>query len=306
MDIAFIGLGRMGAPMAAHLLAAGHRLRVHDARREALAALEQQGAHWADSPAEAARDAEITLTCLPGPREVEAVLRGRDGLLHALPDGAAWIDSTTSSLPLLRELAASLAQRGVDVLDAPVSGGPAGAARRALVFWVGGSEAAFARCRPVLANMADEVMHVGPLGSGTVTKLAHNSANFAVQAVLAEAFTLAVKAGMDPLVLFHALRQGSLGRNRPVDRLAEQFLPGRYEPAAFALELAHKDVALAIELARGHGVPTPYAELLLRDMEQALERGWGGRDARVTLSLQQERAGVSFKVDQQDGPGGGT
>lgn len=283
--------------MAANLLAAGHHLRVHDTRREAAATLERDGAIWAETPAAAAAGADIVLTCLPGPREVETVVRGAGGLLGAIRRGAAWIDSTTGSPTLLRELAQAFAQRGIDVLDAPVSGGPAGALKRALVFWVGGTPAAFARCRPALACMADEVMHVGPLGSGTVTKLAHNSANFAVQAVLAEAFTLAVKAGLDPLVLFQALRKGSLGRNRPVDRLAEQFLPGRYEPAAFALELASKDVTLAIELARENGVPTPFADLLLRDMAEGLERGWGARDARVTLSLQQERAGVSFRVE---------
>ncbi len=299
MKIAFIGLGRMGAPMAASLLAAGHDLRVCDTRREAASLLESRGARWADDAAGAARDADIAITCLTGPTAVEDVARGPQGLLGALREGTAWIDCTTSSPVLMRDLAPVFAERAIDVLDAPVSGGPAGAEQRSLVFWVGGTGAAFARVRAVLACMAHEVMHVGPLGSGLVTKLAHNSANFTVQAVLAEAFTLAVKAGMDPLRLFEALRRGSLGRHRPVDRLAEQFLSGAYDPPAFALDLAHKDLTLAVELAREQGMSLPFARAALEDMSEALARGWGGRDARIALSLQEERAAVSVRIDPQ-------
>jgi 3-hydroxyisobutyrate dehydrogenase len=215
----------------------------------------------------------------------------------AMHAGSTWIDCTTSSPQLVRGLAPAFADRGIDVLDAPVSGGPAGAVQRRLVFWVGGEAAAFERCRSVFACMADEAMHVGPLGCGLVTKLAHNAANFTLQAVLAEAFTLGVKAGVDPLVLFEALRRGSLGRNLPVDRLAEQFLPGTYDPASMALSLAHKDLSLALSLAADEGVPLRMVESACEDHAEAMRRGWAERDARIALTLQEERAGVSVRVD---------
>lgn len=294
MDIAFIGLGRMGAPMAANLLAAGHQLRVHDEQQDASHDLVCDGAEWAASPAAAVAQADVVLTCLRGPADVQLVAQD---LSQAMRAGSTWIDCTTSSPQLIRDLAPAFTQRGIGVLDAPVSGGPAGAAGRRLVFWVGGEAATFEHCKDVLACMADETLHVGALGCGLVTKLAHNCANFAVQAVLAEAFTLGVKAGVDPLVLFTALRRGSLGRKSPVDRLAEQFLPGVYEPAAMTLALANKDLLLALSLARDEGVPLRLVEAASKDFEEAMRRGWAGRDARIALSLQEERSGVSVRVD---------
>ncbi|WP_328700395.1 NAD(P)-dependent oxidoreductase [Caenimonas soli] len=297
MRIAFIGLGRMGAPMARNLLAAGHQVHVHDAHAASSIRLIEGGARWAETPGAAAVGAEVAITCLPGPTQVDVVARGENGILEALAPGSVWIDCTTSTPSLIRELSHEFVKRGVDVLDAPVSGGPAGAEQRALLFWVGGSASAYARCLPVLGDMSDEVMHVGPLGSGLLTKLAHNSANFTVQAVIAEAFIWAVKAGMDPLILFNALRRG-LGTKRVVDRLAEQFLPGTYDPPAFALDLANKDLGIAIQLAQENDLQMPFTELMKANMEEAIGRGWGARDARIALSLQAERAGVDVHVDR--------
>jgi len=117
-----------------------------------------------------------------------------------------------------------------------------------------------------------------------------------VQTALAEIFTLGVKAGVEPLALFKALRQGATGRKRTFDRLAEQFLPGKYDPPGFALRLAHKDLGLALDLAREVGVPMQVAQLAMREFETALERGWGERDSRTPMLLQSERAGVSPHV----------
>lgn len=296
MKIGFIGLGAMGRHMAANLQLAGHELRVHDVRREAAAALVAAGAVWSEGPAQAASGVEVLFTCLPGPAEVEAVALGDGGLLGAMEAGSVWFDLTTNAPDLVRRLSATFAARGVRMLDAPVSGGPKGAQSRKLALWVGGDAAIFEQYVPVLKAMGDEPLYVGPIGAGSVAKLVHNCANFAVQTALAEVFTLGVKAGVDPLVLFRALRQGTTGRSRTFDRLAEQFLPGIYDPPAFALRLAHKDMSLAIALARTYDVPMRIAEIAMQEMTEAMERGWGERDARITMTLQEDRAGVSVHV----------
>ncbi len=296
MNIGFIGLGVMGRHMAANLQSAGHALQVNDVRRDAAAPLLAGGAVWADGPAQAARGAQIVFTSLPGPAEVEAVALGEGGLLGAMRAGSAWFDLTTNAPEVVRRLCAKFAQRGVRMLDAPVSGGPKGAQTRKLALWVGGDAQAFEQYLPVLKAIGDQPFYVGPIGAGSVAKLAHNCASFSVQTALAEIFTLGVKAGVEPLALFRALRQGATGRKRTFDRLAEQFLPGSYDPPAFALRLAHKDMALATALAREHQVPMRVAEIAMQDMTEAIERGWGERDARVAMTLQEERAGVAARV----------
>jgi 3-hydroxyisobutyrate dehydrogenase len=177
-----------------------------------------------------------------------------------------------------------------------VSGGPKGAEAGKLALWVGGDQKIFDQFRPLLQSIADQPLYVGPIGAGTVAKLAHNCASFAVQAALAEIVTLGVKAGVEPLALFRALRQGASGRKRTFDRLAEHFLPGNYDPAAFSLRLAHKDVSLALELARMEGVPMRIGQIALDELSEAMNRGWAERDCRVAMTLQEERAGVSTRV----------
>ena len=288
MRIGFAGVGVMGAPMAANLARAGHALRVNDLRR-----IEVAGASWADSPAAAVADAEIVFTSLPGPAEVEALARQ---IGPSLPRGAAWFDLTTNSPACVRRVHGQMQTRGVQFLDAPVSGGPTGAQSGKLALWVGGDQPSFERHLGVLRAIGDQPIYVGPIGAGSVAKLAHNAASFTVQTALAEIFTLGVKAGVEPLALFKALRQGATGRKRTFDRLAEQFLPGKYDPPGFALRLAHKDLGLALELAREVGVPMQVAQVAMGEFEEALRRGWGERDSRVTMLLQEERAGVSPRV----------
>ncbi|HAM54077.1 MAG TPA: 3-hydroxyisobutyrate dehydrogenase [Candidatus Rokubacteria bacterium] len=296
MRIGFVGLGTMGRHMAANLLRAGHTLVVHDVRREAAAPHLAAGAAWADTPRGAAEGAEVVFTSLPGPAEVEAVALGAEGLLAGLAAGAAYFDLTTNAPSLVRRLHAVFAARGVHVLDAPVSGGPRGAESRKLALWVGGDEAVFARHRPVLEAIGDQPYWVGPIGAGSVAKLVHNCAGYVMQTALAEVFTLGVKAGVEPLALWKAVRQGALGRQRTFDRLADNFLPGLYDPPAFALRLAHKDVTLATALGREHRVPMRLANATLEELTEAWNRGWGERDSRVAMCLQEERAGVEIRV----------
>jgi len=263
---------------------------VNDLRRDAAAPLLKAGAEWSDTPASGV---EIVFTSLPGPSEVEAIA---ERLLGQMQAGTAWFDLTTNSPALVRRLHGQFAARGMQLLDAPVSGGPKGAESRRLALWVGGDRATYERHEPVLRAIGDQPCYVGPIGAGTVAKLAHNCASFMVQTALAEAFTLGVKAGVEPLALLRALRQGATGRARTFDRLVEQFLPGKYDPAAFSLRLAHKDLGLALELAREHGVPMLAAEHAMQEFEEAMRRGWSERDARVSMALQEERAAVSVRV----------
>jgi 3-hydroxyisobutyrate dehydrogenase-like beta-hydroxyacid dehydrogenase len=295
--IGFIGLGTMGAGMASNLQKAGYDLVVHDLSRQAASAHLAAGATWAASPAELAAQVEVVLTSLPGPREVEAVTTGAEGVLAGLRPGGVLFDLTTNAPAMVRKLAGVFAEKGCHFLDAPVSGGPAGARSGRMAIWVGGDAAAFERYESVLRAISDAPRRIGDIGAGSVAKLVHNCAGYAVQAALAEVFALGVKGGVEPLALWEAVRSGAIGRRRTLDGLIDQFLPGTYDPPAFALALAHKDVMLATELGRELGVPMRLANLALADMTEAMNRGWQGRDSRSPMLLQLERAGVEIAVD---------
>jgi 3-hydroxyisobutyrate dehydrogenase len=298
MKVGFIGLGTMGEGMATNLRKGGYELVVHDIRPDAAKPHLAAGASWADTPRKVAEATEVVFTSLPGPVEVETVALGDDGLLAGMSAGKAYFDLSTNSPALVRRLHAIFAAQRIHMLDAPVSGGPRGARSRKLAIWVGGDEAVFLRHKPVLDAMGDQVIRVGPIGAGSVAKLVHNCAGYAVQTILAEVFTLGVKAGVEPLALWQAVRQGANGRQRLYDRLADQFFRGKYEPANFALRLAHKDVSLATALGREHRVPMRLANLTLEELTEALNRGWGERDSRVAMLLQEERAGAQVRVDE--------
>ena len=303
MQIGFIGLGTMGSGMAANLQKslkqAGHTLLVHDARRNVADPYIANGAKWAATPREVAQGSDVIFGSLPGPKEVEAVSLGTDGMLAGMKQGAAYFDLTTNSPTVVRRLHAAFAEKGAHFLDAPVSGGPRGAQSGKLALWVGGDKAVFDRHRGFLDAIGDQARYVGPIGAGSVAKLVHNCAGYAVQTALAEVFTMGVKGGVEPLALWEAVRQGALGRRRTFDGLIDQFLPNSYDPPAFALRLAHKDVSLATQLGRELGVPMRLANLTLEEMTEALNRGWADRDSRSTMLLQQERAGVKIAVDPQ-------
>ena len=296
MKVGFIGLGTMGGAMALNLRKAGFELVVHDLRPEMAKPVIAAGAVWADSVLALGRIADVVLTSLPGPREAEAV--GAD-LMMSLKRGGVWFDLTTNSPTVVRALSARCAEHGITMLDAPVSGGPHGAKTGKMALLVGGDEAVFSSHRKVLDAIGDQVIYIGAIGAGTVAKLVHNCAGYAIQTALAEVFTVGVKAGVDPLALWAAVRQCSLGRQRTFDRLGRQFLQGSFDPPDFALKLALKDVTLATELGRELGVPMRVANLAHADMTEALNRGWAERDSRSAMLLQQERAGVKIAVDAE-------
>jgi 3-hydroxyisobutyrate dehydrogenase-like beta-hydroxyacid dehydrogenase len=297
--VGFVGLGTMGGRMAANVQKAGFKLVVHDLHRQAASHLLTAGAIWADSPRALASQADVIFSSLPEPSDVETVALGPDGLIAGVKRGNAYFDLSTNSPSVVTKLHAAFAEQGVNMLDAPVSGGPAGAASRKLAIWVGGDESIFNQHKAVLDAIGDKAAYIGPIGSATVAKLVHNMSGYAIVCVLAETFTMGVKAGLEPLALWQAVRQGAAGRRYTFDALIDQFLPGKYDPPAFALRLAHKDVSLANALGRELGVPMRMCNLTLAEMTEALARGWGGRDSRSVMLLQQERAGVEVAVDPE-------
>src|SRR5271170_384387 len=299
MKAGFIGLGTMGARMAANLQKAGYKLIVHDLHRQAASHHLNAGAIWADSPRTLASQADVIFTSLPEPADVEAVALDSDGLVAGIKRDAAYFDLSTNAPAVVKKLHAAFAEKGAHMLDAPVSGGPAGAASRKLAIWVGGDEGAFKAHKVVLDAMGDRAAYIGAIGSATVAKLVHNMSGYAVVCALAETFAMGVKAGVEPLALWQAVRQGAAGRRFTFDALIDQFLPGKYDPPAFSLKLAHKDVSLANALGRELGVPMRLCNLTLAEMTEAMGRGWGGRDSRVVMKLSQERAGVDIAVDPE-------
>lgn len=299
MQVGFVGLGTMGGAMAANLQAAGVDLVVHDLRRRAGDGLVAAGAAWARTPAEVARRCDVVFTSLPTPAAVEEVTMGADGILSGSRPGLVVFDLSTNARDVVLRIADAVTAAGGHLLDAPVSGGPKGAASGRLAVWVGGDESVFLAHRPLLETFSDRPRHIGPVGHATVAKLVHNGASYLINTALAEVFTMGVKAGVEPLTLWRALRQGGLGRARTFDRLANQFLPGTFEPPWFALGLAHKDMSLVTELGRDVAVPMRLASLVLEEMTEALGRGWGHLDSRAPMLLQEERAGVEIRVDPE-------
>ena len=299
MKVGFIGLGTMGGSMAYNTIQGGHELVVHDIRRESATRHLEAGATWADSPREVAEASDIVFTSLPGPTEVEAVFLGEDGILQGMSAGKVYFDLSTSTPNLIRRIHDIASGQGVDVLDAPVSGGPRGAESRNLAIWVGGDKDVFDRCRPALDAIGDKAYYVGPIGCGAVAKLVHNCAGYVIQTALAEVFTMGVKAGVEPLALWQAVRRGAQGRRGTFEGLAEHLLPGNFDPPDFALRLARKDVDLAVSVGREYDVPMRLANLALQEMTEAMNRGWGDRDSRVAMLLQEERAGVEVRVDEE-------
>ena len=297
MKIGFIGLGTMGGSMAYNALDGGNEMVVHDINPASVTRHLEAGATWADTPREVAEQSEIVFTSLPGPTEVEAVALGEAGIMEGMSAGKVYFDLSTSTPGMIRKIHAEAAARGIEVLDAPVSGGPRGAASRNLAIWVGGDKDVFDRCKPVLGTIGDKAYYVGPIGSGAVAKLVHNCAGYIFQAAMAEVFTMGVKAGVEPLALWEAVRKGATGRRGPFEGMAEHLLPGKFDPPDFALKLARKDVDLAVSVGREFDVPMRLANLALMEMTEAINRGWGDRDSRVAMLLQEERAGVEVRVD---------
>ncbi len=297
MRIGFVGLGNMGGPMALNLMKAGHALTVNDIRREMAQPHLNGGAKWADTPEATARASELVFTSLPGPKEIEAVALGPNGLIHGVARGGIYADLSTSSPALIRRLHGIFKEKGVEVLDAPVSGGVLGARQATLAVMVGGNEAVYRQIKPALEAVGDKVAYIGEIGAGTVAKLVHNMIAICTCQVLAEAFTLGVKAGVNPQALLTAVQNGAVGQGMLLTgTLPKMVFRGNFDRVTFALKLSRKDLALATELARENNVPMAIANMAEQSLVEAIVRGWGEKDMSAAFMVQEERAGVKLRT----------
>ena len=287
--LGFIGVGTIGNPMAERLLGAGHTLVVHDSRREAAANLLAAGARWAASPRELAHECRVVFTSLPGPREVEAVVRGASGLLAGARAGDVHVDLSTSALDAVRALAAEEARAGIALVDAPVSGGAHGARQGTLAVMASGERAAFERVEPLFGSFAKRVFYLGESGAGTLAKLVNNQIFLCAGLLLQEGFVLAAKAGLDASRLLEVVRASS---GAAYAGLAELTFARTFEQAFFTLALAEKDVALALASADALGVPMPVTSAAHATYARAAEAGHGAKSFLATLLAIEAAAGT--------------
>ena len=295
MKIGFIGTGNMGNPMAANLIRGGHQLTVHDLRPQAATNLLELGASWADTPRDAVSGNELVFTSLPVPRDVEAVVLGENGILEGANRGLIYADLSTNSPTVIRRIHQVCAEKGVIVLDAPVSGGVYGAAAGTLAVMVGGDERVFRRIKPALDAIGRHVVYCGPIGNGAVCKICNNLLSMGTGVLLAEALTLGVKAGVDLAVLADVIANSSGSCRRLTEKHPRFLFKGNFEPG-FATALAAKDVRLATDLGREYGIPMELSNLIDQRHVEAMHRGWGPEDSDAVARIQEEKAGVQLRL----------
>lgn len=299
--VGFIGLGNMGGAIAERIRLAGFPLVVYDKRPEAAGPLVAQGVTLAASPAEVARASDVVLTSLPAPPDVEAVALGDDGVLAGIRPGGVFIDLTTSSPALIRQIEQRFSEKGAHVLDAPLSGGRNELLQGKQEVTVGGDHAVFLRVQPILRAFGDQILYAGGIGAGAVCKLVHNMLMRDVTQAIAEGMTLGVKAGVDAEVLWEGIRRGLFGKQMILhSALPQTAFRGSYDSPTYTLALAQKDMSLAIELAREVRVPLPISSIVEQVNLQAMGRGWGNRDSSVSFVLQEEAAQVEVRAPNID------
>lgn len=291
--IGFIGLGIMGRPMARNLIKAGHGLVVHNRSQAAVQELVGLGARAADSPAAVAREAHLVILMLPNSPDVEQVALGPRGLLEGARAGQIVVDMSTISPIVSQKVGAALAAKGVRMLDAPVSGGEKGAIEGILSIMVGGDRAVFDEVLPVFQAMGKTITHLGPLGSGGFTKLANQIIVAVNLTALAEALTLAAKAGLDIELTLKALA-GGLAGSRCLDQKTPNYLAHEFKPG-FKIDLHYKDLGLIMDAARALGVPLPTTAVVQELFSGVRVRGGGGLDHSGVITLLEHLAGVEVR-----------
>jgi 3-hydroxyisobutyrate dehydrogenase-like beta-hydroxyacid dehydrogenase len=296
MNIGFIGLGNMGLSMTLNLQKAGFPVYVFDVRKETAEPLLKAGAFWSENPKSVAEKSDIILASLPGPKEVEEVTLGENGILEGIRPGAVFIDLSTDSPTLIRRISSIFSEKGAHVIDAPVSGGPEGARNGKLSMMAGGDEEVFKMCKPVLDTLSDKIKYTGPVGNGCICKLMHNCMTLGFQCIAAECFSLAAKAGVDPHIMVQVALEGVLGQGVFFKHIMpDVYLKEKFEPAGFTLKLAFKDMGLAVSLGRDYNVPMSLSNLAHLEMMSAVNRGWGDKDSSIAMLLQEERAGTKVR-----------
>lgn len=296
--VGFIGLGNMGGPVAGHIQRAGFPLIVYDLRADATRPFHDRGATVANSAAELAQASDVIISALPMPADVEKVARCAGGILDGIRENSIYIDISTSPPALIRGLEPLFRAKGAFVLDAPVASGQPGAARGIHEVMVGGAPEIVARAKPVLTAFGDQVIHAGPLGSGSICKLVHQMINSTIAQSIAEGMTLGVKAGVDTKALWECVRRGMVGRMHVLHvQVPENVFTGDYETGTFPLKLLRKDVGLATALGRELDVPLPLASLTEQKLVEAMNHGWDNLSAyTVGFQLQEKAAQATLQV----------
>lgn len=291
MKAGFIGLGRMGLPMATNLARAGMLVAVHNRTPSKARDLAAAGITVAATPADVARQADVVFTCLLYPSDVERVYLGPGGLLEGARRGQVFVDTSTVDPDLPARLSEALAPQGVEFMDAPISGGVQRAAEGKLAIMAGGSKAAFAAARPALEHMGNHVFHLGPVGSGTAMKLVNQLLVATGEALAAEAVVFAVKAGLNARDVFDVV-QVSSGHSFAFDRVMKDFVLRRnFEPAA-TVNLILKDLDCIAGLASRLGVQTPLSTAARQAFHRAREAGHGELDLASVILPFEQAAGV--------------
>ncbi len=291
--IGFIGLGIMGKPMAKNLLKAGHPLVVHDLNRQSVTELVSLGAEEAPSPKEVAQKVRHIITMLPNSPEVREVLTGPNGIIEGAAPGTLVVDMSSISPIVAREMGEILTRKGLKFLDAPVSGGEPGAINATLSIMVGGLEDVFYECRDILLVMGKSVVRVGDVGSGNVTKLANQIMVALHIAAMSEALVLGAKAGVDPGLIYSAIRGGLAGSN-VLEAKALRVMDRNFEPG-FKIDLHIKDLANALDAARQLGVPLFLTAQAMEIMKSLQVEGKGQKDHSAILNFYEKLAGIEVR-----------
>jgi 3-hydroxyisobutyrate dehydrogenase-like beta-hydroxyacid dehydrogenase len=292
--ICFVGVGRLGGELAGSLLRNGYAVSVHDLDRAVARRLEDAGAEWADSPAAGARGVDVAVTCLPSPGAVAAVVEGEDGILTSLAPGATWIDTSTNDRRELLRLAALASAQGLHTLEAPVTGGVHLAAIGEITVLVGGDEHVADAQRPLLEAMCGRIFHVGPLGSATDLKVITNMLAFVHVVACGEALMVAKRAGIDLALAFDAIRASS-GNSFVHETESQVILSGSYD-IGFTLDLALKDLSLALDLGAETGVPLELARHVRERFVEAQERYGGAAWSPMVVRLLEDELGVELRA----------
>jgi 2-hydroxy-3-oxopropionate reductase len=288
--IGFIGLGIMGRPMAGHLVDAGYTVTVWNRTRSKMQGLVERGARAGESPKDVAERSDITITMVADTPDVVEVILGPQGVLHGVRRGSVVVDMSTISPVTTREIAQRLGERGAEMLDAPVSGGEKGAIDATLSIMVGGKPEVFERVLPVFQTMGKQIVHLGAVGAGQVTKACNQLVLSLTLLGVAEALTLARKAGVDPAKVRAALL-GGFAQSRVLELHGQRMLDRNFEPG-FRTRLYHKDMGIVMETGRSAGMPLVGGALAAQLYQVAMTQGLGEKDYSVLARVVAGLAGV--------------
>lgn len=287
--VGFLGLGLMGSRMAANLKKKGFEVTVWNRTRQRAEALASLGVHVAETPAQLAANVDAFCTCVADVPALDELAFGKDGLLSTARKGQLFIDFSTISVALVKKLGAAFAEKGVDVVDAPVTGSKNGAEKGTLVIMAGGSDAAMARAQPLFQAVGEKVVHCGPLGAGTQVKLAGNGLIASMLQAFSEGMLLTSKAGVDPRKFIEVV-QASGFRSPYFDFKGKALLERDFE-THFSIDLMHKDLSLLVENAAQHRIPTPAAAAMKETYALARAGGKGEQDITAVITVHEDVCG---------------